>query len=189
MMHLLMLPPKLVLNKVTKKYRRKSHKVAFGPLCPNEDEVLAAMRAALRNPVAMTESETVEFETFRSQANVAVYRPEPREVNGQVVYRREGESGTHLPMRPAEWDLRQLLAAQRVAMSKFNRKPPDPKLAAQARDAKAKARAAPVLVALEKYRSLKSKCGAAVADATGETIEYVRSVRLKNARDAHRQFS
>jgi len=186
MMHLLQLPPAMVLDKRTGKYRRKSHKIGPEPLFPNEADVLVAMRAAQTKPRTLTGDEAAAFETFRGSANIASYQSERKIRRGKLIYRTPGGGGD-LSMSPVEWDARQALAGFRVRVTKVFRRAPNPARGARARREAAEARAQRVLELVDRYRSRGSSCAALIARALGERVDYVRSVLRENVRDANRQ--
>jgi hypothetical protein len=165
-------------EKVADRVRRKSWPLKPGPLCPNEDVVLAAMRAAQAQPAPLSAEEEATFAAFQGRGDIGNYRPVEVERDGKIAYRRPGQPGAPLPLPPAEWDLRQLMEThRRSTFPKAKRQAPDPRLGARARDAKAKIRATPVIEALARYVGPSHKCCKVVAAETGERIAYVRRIR------------
>lgn len=180
-MHILQLPPAMVLDKATGKYRRKSHKIGPEPLSQHEDAALLAMRAAHTHPKALNETEAKAFARFRATANVATYKSARLSVD-PVVYRRAG-NGAKLPMSPVEWDARQALAAFRVRLTKAFRRAPDSALGASARRVTADARANRVLQLYERFKARGRSCAALIARELNEKVAYVRRILRENVHD------
>jgi len=185
MMHILQLPPALVLDKATGKYRRKSHEIGPEPLSQHEDAALLAMRAAHKGQNVLDEAEPQAFARFRATANVATYKS-ARLSQDPIVYRRAG-NGADLPMSPVEWDARQALAAFRVRLSKAFQRAPDSALGVSARRVTADARAIRVLNLYERFKARGRSCAALIARELNERVAYVRRILRENVHDGDRQ--
>lgn len=155
---------------------------------PQDERVLAAIRAARANPKLLSSAEEAEFHRFRNRANIRRIETVRLIRRGTLVFRLKGRRGADLPCHPLEWERRKALETLQRVLRGDARRAPDPLLGVRARQTKAQARAQQVLDLYPLYAHRKRAAAALIAKNLGEKEHYVRYVLRENVRDRKNRF-